>query len=232
MTDHTKALADALERALSIIGPGWEDGQGRPLAAWHKKASKQLAAYRAAPAQQVEQWHPSTEPLEYLTRCSDGTTFRNVVKLPAHAMEWAVAVPTPSLTVGERTEPATWPHGIDIADEIESLMPQGFGYATRAAVEQWWRDLVERKLSKIATPAAQAEPLSDEQIETARLAELIPFGSERRAFINGIRLAERAHGIAKRCAEICRTTDLFVDEWKAGEKCAAAIREHFGIEGE
>jgi len=47
MSDHTKALADALERALSIIGPDWYDGQGRPLAAWHKKASKHLAAYRA-----------------------------------------------------------------------------------------------------------------------------------------------------------------------------------------
>ena len=36
----------------------------------------------------TQQWHSSDVTLEYLTRCSDGTIFRNAVKLPAHAIEW------------------------------------------------------------------------------------------------------------------------------------------------
>lgn len=40
-------LAAALERALKIIGPDWEDAQGRPLKPWHERASKLVAAHRA-----------------------------------------------------------------------------------------------------------------------------------------------------------------------------------------
>jgi len=63
-------------------------------------------------------------------------------------------------------EPVAWPSGIDIADEIDAILPVSMGYSTRAAVEVWWRDLVASKLSKLAAPAAPAPaPLTDEQIE-------------------------------------------------------------------
>jgi hypothetical protein len=49
-----------------------------------------------------------------------------------------------------------WPSGIDIADEIDALLPVSMGYSTRAAVEAWWRDLVARKLCKVAAAPAPA----------------------------------------------------------------------------
>ena len=48
-------------------------------------------------APQPEQWKPVATPLEYHTRCADGTTFRNAVLMPAHAVEWSIppAAPQP-----------------------------------------------------------------------------------------------------------------------------------------
>jgi hypothetical protein len=56
-----------------------------------------------------------------------------------------------SLEAEAKGEPVAWPSGIDIADEIDELLPSSMGYSTRAAVEVWWRDLVDRKLKKLAT---------------------------------------------------------------------------------
>jgi hypothetical protein len=57
----------------------------------------------------------------------------------------------------EQAEPsASWPSGIDIADEIDALLPRSMGYSTRAAIETWWRDLVQRRLEQ----TEQAEPVA------------------------------------------------------------------------
>jgi hypothetical protein len=57
----------------------------------------------------------------------------------------------------EQAEPsASWPSGIDIADEIDALLPTSMGYSTRAAIEAWWRDLVQRRLEQ----TEQAEPVA------------------------------------------------------------------------
>lgn len=66
--------------------------------------------------------------------------------------------------------PAGWPSGIDIADEIDSLLPASMGYSTRAAVEQWWRDLVARKLSKLAAPSPAEGDEDEEPPLQARMA--------------------------------------------------------------
>jgi hypothetical protein len=49
----------------------------------------------------------------------------------------------------EQAEPsASWPTAIDIADELDALLPTSMGYSTRAAIETWWRDLVQRRLEQ------------------------------------------------------------------------------------
>ena len=57
---------------------------------------------RELAAQAVPQWHPVSEPLAFMTRCSDGTTFLNCAKLPAHAVEWAIANPPAAPQVAEK----------------------------------------------------------------------------------------------------------------------------------
>lgn len=48
-------LAAELARALKIIGPDWEDAQGRPLKTWHARASKLVAAHRAQAKKQTKE---------------------------------------------------------------------------------------------------------------------------------------------------------------------------------
>ena len=80
----------------------------------------------------------------------------------AEALHAAVQLAEEALAVAQPAgDPVAWPSGIDIADEIDDLLPSSMGYSTRAAVEQWWRDLVSRKLSKITGQTSSARAPCD-----------------------------------------------------------------------
>lgn len=71
----------------------------------------------------------------------------------------AIRVAREAMTSYEQAqaEPVAWPSAAEIADEIDALLPMSLGDSAMASLEQWWRQMVERKLSKLAAPVAQAE---------------------------------------------------------------------------
>lgn len=72
---------------------------------------RRLIQAAQAPAPITAVWRPVSEPLEYLTRCSDGTVFANHATIPAHAVQWAIAAQ---------------------GTAVEQLIPQGFRVEHRA----------------------------------------------------------------------------------------------------
>jgi hypothetical protein len=70
---------------------------------------------------------------------------------PRHERNSAIAAIRKALEQSEQeqAEPsASWPTAIDIADELDALLPISMGYSTRASIETWWRDLVQRRLEQ------------------------------------------------------------------------------------
>ena len=67
------------------------------------KGAAAIAALKAALAQQDEPvqepvqepvaWYSVDAPLNYMTRCADGTVFTNTVAMPAHAVAWSCVAP-------------------------------------------------------------------------------------------------------------------------------------------
>ena len=58
----------------------------------------QVSAHLDACQATVEQaepvtWYSVDQPLNYMTRCADGTEFINTVVMPAHAVSWAYTAP-------------------------------------------------------------------------------------------------------------------------------------------
>lgn len=59
---------------------------------WFNRWNDAIEELTAALAQQdTHQWHPLSEPLQYLTRAKNGTIFVNqVIDMPAHVEQWAL----------------------------------------------------------------------------------------------------------------------------------------------
>jgi hypothetical protein len=95
MTDLKKAAQQAL-KALEQCGL---DDTHRSYEFEHAAR----AALRAALAQQDEPvaWYSVDQPLNYMTRCADGTKFTNAVVMPAHAVSWAYTAPPERLPLTE-----------------------------------------------------------------------------------------------------------------------------------
>jgi hypothetical protein len=85
-TDPVDAALDP-ERAIRVARAAVARVTARASGATLADASNDAAV------ETVVTWKPATTPLLYLTRCADGTTFMNSARLPAHAVEWAVADP-------------------------------------------------------------------------------------------------------------------------------------------
>jgi len=117
--------------------------------------------------------------------------------LNAHESSQQAAHEAAAEPAGEAV-PVAWPSAADIADEIDALLPMSHGDSTRAAIEEWWRQLVKRKLSKIAPPAA--EPLTDEQLRAALTGR--PTGWITDTVRQIARDVESAHGIGASSGEV------------------------------
>lgn len=90
MDDEQKmALAAAQTLLRKIYEEISATGSVNPYLAW-VAIPRVTAAIDSAQKNAVGAWHPVDRPLTYLTRCSDGTTFRNVAQMPAHAVEWRI----------------------------------------------------------------------------------------------------------------------------------------------
>lgn len=190
--------ADQAAAAHAVIArwdsPDWKDGRhtGELINALR-------TAITAAPAQQAGptcphdgQCHPGACP------CSDARRAQQADPL-LQALSDTVL---PGEYEAQQAEPVAWPSGIDIADEIDTLLPVSMGYATRAAVEQWWRDLVARKLSRLAHPPAQG-------VEPFDLTEA------RTIVVDAIRRLRAAHAPS---GDLERKAEAFLEATNAAAK--------------
>lgn len=119
--------------------------------------------------------------------------------LAAHDAEQAQQSELASILARLEAVPVAWPSAADIADEIDALLPMSHGDSTMAAIEEWWRQLVKRKLSKIAPPAA--EPLTDDDAYEIA-SEFFSQPWYRRVATEVVRATERAHGIGASGGEV------------------------------
>lgn len=105
----TTDLREAAQQALEALSLALSDVEWRINSPTQRVIHKEYNALRAALAQQAEPkgggnlppplqaepvaWYSVDQPLNYMTRCADGTEFINTVVMPAHAVSWAYTTP-------------------------------------------------------------------------------------------------------------------------------------------